>query len=776
MQGLGSPGRRRIGSELLLQVFPGLQFSYWGHSLLITDDQGRIGTGLTGLYEHDLRLLATYRLSVNGEEPRLDVLSAVHPHSSLGYYVCAPTPGRGEVDALGLSKDEQDREVVLELERFVGRGLHEDLQVTNFSQDPAELLIGWDVSIDFADLIEMRGGQRQQEAPVSSEWASVGAQIGELRFDYRHPQLSRGAILRFELQPTGPDIRDNRTAGHTPGGGFQWDGQRVTYRLLLAPRESRHFCLTISGVVDGQIQPTAFTCGGQEQATDASPTPHGRLANEATRLRTPHPIVQRAWDRAVLDLDALALGDGEHPAERMVPSAGIPLYGTLFGRDTLTVGLQSLMASPSLAEGAIRLLSRHLGTREDDFYDEEPGRVPQQVRDDPLAILGLTPWQNDYGDYAAPCDFLILLGAHHLAVGNAELTRELLDPALHVLGWLQERADRDGDGFLEYQTRSPRGQRHQGWKDAGNAVVDAQGRQVEPPVAPCEIQGYWYAAQLLMAEVFLALGMPARAFELFRSAQDLQQRFNESFWMPEEQYVAFGLDAEKRQIRSVVSNPAHCLATGIVSTEHAPAVVRRLLAPDLFSGWGIRTLSADHPAFNPLKYHLGTVWPVENATAAFGMKRYGFASECNRLAEAIFDAAALFEHVRLPECFGGFARDERHAHPGIYPDACAPQAWSASAVFWLVQAMLGLWAYAPLKALIVDPELPEWLPELTLLDVHIAEARVSLQFKRDAGGHTDYRILEQEGTLHVLRQPVPNASVSPLHRLRDLVESLLPGH
>jgi glycogen debranching enzyme len=551
------------------------------------------------------------------------------------------------------------------------------------------------------------------------------------------------------------------------GGGFDWDGQRLGTVLQLAPQESRRLHLNVAPIVDGDVQEPLG------QGERGGPT----WPRRATRLETPNATVASCWRTAVDDLAGLALGDGSSDAERAVPAAGLPLYGTLFGRDALTTSLQALLATPELAEGALRLLAGHLGNKDDDFYDEQPGRVPQQVRDDPLALLGLTPWRHDYGDYAAPCAFLMLLGAHHVAVGDADFTRELLEPARRVMGWLEERADLDGDGFLEYRTRSPKGQRNQGWKDSGNGVVDERGRQVEPPIAACEIQGYWYAAKQLMAEVFLALGEPSVALGLYGQAADLKRRFNRRFWMDAERFVAFGLDAEKRPIRSIVSNPGHCLATGIVDGAHAPDVVRRLMAPDMFSGWGVRTLSADNPAYNPFKYHLGSVWPSENATIAFGMKRYGFDEECNRLCRALFDAAALFEHHRLPETFGGHPRDADHPHPGLYPDACAPQAWSASAMFWLVQAMLGLWTYAPLNVVVVEPALPDWLPELTLRDLRIKDARVSIRFERDRGGRTDFRVLDRRGSVRVVRQPPPEAiGAGPATRLRELVESLLPGH
>jgi len=738
------------------------------HSLLATDRSGAIdGDGLQGLFEHDARLLSRWRLLVHGRPPRLVANSAVHPHSTLAYYV-APLDREADpgTDALGLPWEEHDRELVLHVRRFVGRGMHEHVDLVNYGMRDSRVEVAWGVAADFADIVEARGGVRQQQAPVSAAWQMSPLGQGELRLEYQHPQLSLGTRVTFSV------VAEGRPADASEVG-FEWDGTRVACNLALLPREKRQVCVVVAPVVEGEMREPLFGCGAFDSADSSKPA----WAESATRLETRNAVVQRAWDRAVIDFASLGLGDDEGPAMAATPAAGVPLYGTLFGRDALTASGQALLASPEVAESALRLLARHVGTRDDDFFDEQPGRVPQQVRSGPLARLGITPWRHDYGDYAAPCAFLVLLGAYHMVTGDLALVRELREPAERVLGWLEGRADIDGDGFLEYRTRSPKGQKHQGWKDAGNAVVDADGRQVDPPIAPCEIQGYWYAARLMMAEVFLALGEPSRAFDMYRKAADLKARFNEGFWLPQERFIAFGLDGQKRQIASIASNAAHCLATGIVDGAYAKDVVARMLAPDMFSGWGIRTLSADNPAYNPFKYHLGSVWPVENATAALGMKRYGFAAEASRVAGAMFHATTLFEHARLPETFGGLPRDAHHPHPGIYPDACAPQAWSATAVFWFVQAMLGLWTYAPLNALIIEPELPEWLPELTLRNLGVKDARLSIQFKRDRHGKTDYRVLGRSGTVRVLRQPAPeDVRAGPAIRVRELVESLLPGH
>lgn len=759
----------------LLRVFPNLVFAWHGRSLLVTNRAGAITEGVEGLYEHDLRLLSRLRLLVNGTPPRLDALSQVDAYSTLAYYVCAPAGERDEQGDGTASSEERDRQVSIRVARFVGQGLHADLEIANHGQSEAHLELALELAADFADLVFVRSGKREQCAPVASQWQENPDGNSALRFTYQRAELHRGVIVRLTPSPGRPGQPASALPAATSSP--HWDGERLTWTLTLSSQEERAFCLTVAPVVNDVTLRPIFGC----DAFDTTPTVTDRAARRwfaaATRLETPNPTVQQAWDRAVADLASLALGMGKTDAELIVPAAGIPLYQALFGRDALTTAGQSLIFSPVLATGALRLLGRHLGTKNDPRYDEEPGRVPQQIRDDPLALLGKAPYLHYYGDYAAPCAYLVLVGAHHLVVGDKNLTREFLEPASHVLDWLEGPADLDGDGFLEYCSQAPDGQKNQGWKDSGNGVLHADGRLVEPPIAPCEIQGYWYAAKLLMAEVFFALGHRSRALELIRSAADLKRRFAERFWMPEERYIAFALDSEKRQVKSIVSNAAHCLATGIVERDHAADVVRRLMAPDMFSGWGIRTLSSDHPSFNPFSYHLGSVWPVENATAAFGMKRYGFGNEVCALAKGIFDTAALFEQTRLPETFGGWPRGARHPHPGIYPDACAPQAWSASAVAWLIQAMLGLWTYAPLRAVITDPDLPEWLPELTLRGLRVSDARVTIHFKRDASGHTDYHVIEREGRLHVLRQPSPGAlDVGLGTRLHDLVESLLPGH
>ncbi len=306
--------------------------------------------------------------------------------------------------------------------------------------------------------------------------------------------------------------------------------------------------------------------------------------------------------------------------------------------------------------------------------------------------------------------------------------------------------------------------------------MDGEGRFVEPPIATCEEQAYVYQAKYAFAETLWQLGNKDEAKRLFGEAQDLKDRFNEAFWMEDEGFYAVGLDASHNQIKAITSNPGHCLACRIVPEERARRVADRLLAPDLFSGWGVRTLSAENAAYNPYSYHRGSVWPVEHGTFALAFMRYGLWGHLHRLARAQFESAALFDHFRLPEVFGGHERNEEQPFPAFYPQANSPQAWSASAVFCFVQAMLGLYPYAPLRLLVADPHLPEWLPELTVRDLRVGPAKATIRFYRKSDGTSSYHVEGVEGTLHVVRQPSPwSLTATTGERLSDALASLLPG-
>ena len=375
----------------------------------------------------------------------------------------------------------------------------------------------------------------------------------------------------------------------------------------------------------------------------------------------------------------------------------------------------------------------------DDYRDAEPGKILHEIRYGELAHFKLIPHTPYYGTADATPLYLITLHSAWRATGDRGLLERHLGTAEGCLSWIDKYGDRDGDGFQEYQTRSPVGYENMGWKDSGDAVVYPDGSLVKGPKALCELQGYVYAAWLGMAELFDELGKHDRARELRAKAADLFKRFNDIFWDDDFGFYAFALDGDKRKVLSVASNPGHCLLTGIVPPKRAAKVVERLMAPDMWTRWGIRTLSSQHPAFNPYNYQTGSVWPHDNALIALGFKRYGFGTEAARIARAISEAGSHFLFNQLPELYTSTERIEA-AFPVQYLGANVPQAWAAGSVFALLRAMLGFMPDASRGKLYVDPELPAWLPDLTVLDLRLDRHKFDIRFWRE-GEQTRFEVL-----------------------------------
>jgi glycogen debranching enzyme len=372
--------------------------------------------------------------------------------------------------------------------------------------------------------------------------------------------------------------------------------------------------------------------------------------------------------------------------------------------------------------------------------------------------------------------FPYVLGLLWECTGDRELVAPLIEPALKALRWHDTGGDLNGDGFSEYLSRSQKGVQNQGWKDSGDAIVYEDGSQVKPPIAPCEEQGYLYASKIRMAELLSWFDREDEARALFRQASELRKRFNEAFWMRDQGFFALGLDGQRRQIRAISSNPGHLLGSGIVDDSLARQTADRLMQHDLFSGWGVRTLSTKNPAYDPFSYQRGSVWPVENGMFVVGFERWGFYDHMERLARSLFESAGLFEHYRLPEVFSGHARDAAHPFPALYLKANWPQAWSAASVFYMVSGLTGVHPYAPLNALFVDPHLPEWLPELTVTNLHVGESAATIRFRRNPDGKSDFDVREVRGDLKIIRQSQPWLALSRSgghlkDTLHDLVES-----
>jgi glycogen debranching enzyme len=446
-------------------------------------------------------------------------------------------------------------------------------------------------------------------------------------------------------------------------------------------------------------------------------------------------------------MGALRLHDYDRGPDVWLAAAGVPWFVAIFGRDSLIASLQNMIVHAGFARGALGKLAELQATAMDDDRDAEPGKIPHELRAGELAHFRLIPHTPYYGTADATPLYLIVLHEAWRWLGDDTLLRTHRDTALRCLEWIDRHGDVDGDGFQEYRTRSAKGYENMGWKDAGDAVVYPDGKPVSQPKALCELQGYVFDAWMRMAEVFDALGEPARAAELRTKARALRAAFEAAFWREDLGFYAFGLDPDKRPIPTIASNAGHCLWSGIASAEHAARVVPRFFEPDLWSGWGIRTLSAVNPAYNPFSYQRGSVWPHDNGIIALGFRRYGFAAEAARVARDISEAASYFVSYRLPELYAGIER-QPGTFPVLYPQANVPQAWAAGSVFHLLQAILGLRADAPAGRLYVAPELPRWLPDVSLHGLAVGRARVDLRFWREAE-RSRWDVDVREGTIDV---------------------------
>ena len=715
-------------------------FTYGGRSLLVTALDGRVGDrGLEGFYADETRLLCRFDLSADGVPLAPVAASPVGGPRFLAYAEIPELPCVPQAT------------VYATVAHAVDEGMRTEIQLENYHvRAAARFDLAIHLAADFADIIEVKEGRRQQHGAVETDWDEAAQ---ALTFRYGHPELDQAVVVRVERSPA----------------PMQYQDGALVVALELSPHQPVELHLAVEPIFAGTRRPAP------RGVFAAPPTPLARvrhqLRTEAPCLSTSNATVAQAWQTAIADLASLPLGLEPGPS---APIAGLPLYQQFFGRDTLTIGWQALLAMPMMLRDTLRLNAVWQGTVIDDWRDEEPGKMIHQARWGPLALLGIDPFRRYYGDYATPPDFLIMLGQYLAWSNDLATVRELLPAARKAIDWLDRYGDLDGDGFLEYVTRSAKGVANQGWKDSHDAIVDEQGEIVLPPIATSELQAYWYAGLEQAAFAFLVAGDVGYALELLAKARALKRRFDRTFWMDEEGFYALGLGPDKRPLRSIASNTGHLLATGIVPQEKASRVAYRLMEPDLFSGWGIRTLSSAHPAYNPFSYHLGSVWPVENGTFAFGLARYGRFAELHRLAEGLFAATELFVGHRLPETMGGLPRDPRHPHPGIYPESNAPQGWSASMIILVIQALLGMRPVAPLGLLLIDPHLPAWLPDLRLDGVRVGSARVDLTFARSENGTTRWRVLRREGRIRVLRQPVPQGSgSSPGGRATALLASLV---
>lgn len=742
-------------------------------TVLITDLDGIIrGRADTGLYVHETRMLSRLEYQIDGRAPECVASSNIEQHSWMGYYIATP-PGyhQSERDrGSGHMSPVSEQSLELRVSRRVEDGIHEELTLTNYSDLRTSFRFGLRAEGDFtaygaADSGPPGGGK------ATTEWDGTTLRISYRAHRTYKQQDNEGSasIARsLELRVSSP-------------GAPAWEGGELIFDVTLFPHERWHACVDFLPTIEGRRYELSGRCGSGADDSSALETATSRFLSAATTFVAPHHNnlahhVCATLDQGKADLAALRLNYDDNREKGWTVAAGLPLYLALFGRDTLTAAWQAAMVSPDLMLGTLERLAALQGKEHNDWRDEAPGRMLHEAHTGPLEILQFNPRQRYYGSVTTSAFYPVVVAELWHWTGDKALVAPYIEPAVRALEWLDRESDIDGDGFYEYLTRSRNGVKHQAWKDSENAMVAEDGSAVEPPIATCEEQGFVYAAKQLFAEVLWWFDRKDEAKRLYREASALKERFNETFWLEDQSFIAMGVGPDKRPIRSRGSNPGHCMATGIVDRSLVQTVADGLLEEDLFSGWGVRTLSSRHPAYNPYSYHRGSVWPVEQGSFALGFNRYGLHEHLHTLAKAQFEAAMIFDFYRLPEVFSGHPRDADHPFPAFYPKSNSPQAWSASSVFLHLQSMLGLYPYAPLNLLIVDPHLPDWLPEIVLRSLRVGDATVDLHFYRGADGRSSYTVLDHQGPLHIIRQPSPwSLTAGPLERTIDLLQSLLPG-
>jgi glycogen debranching enzyme len=652
-----------------------------GNTFVVSDEHGDIEASLTdptGLFSFDTRYLSRWVLTINGE--RLTALST----DELEYFQTRFTlvPGTGTVYVNATQ--------TVTRERVMTNGFRERLEIQNHANEPAELTVRIDAACDFADLFEVKDAL-QKKGDLASRVDS-----GRLVLTYVRDTFARSTLI----------------SSSEPADSIDENG--MTFVIKVASHDIWRTDLDVTIARGEASDEPALSWMAARTRSNLKPD-LDRWITRAPRLECDWKPLKQAYDRSLIDLAALRfspLTAGRHT----LPAAGLPWFMAMFGRDSILTSLQAMPFTQELAATTLRELGTRRGIHVDNFRDEEPGRILHEMRYGELTAFEERPHSPYYGSADATPLYLVLLDEYERWTGDKKLVRELEQAARDALNWINEYADLQGNGYISYQRRvEATGLENQCWKDSWDSISYHDGTLPGFPRATCELQGYAYDAKMRAARLARDVWRdPDFADRLEREAADLKRRFNRDFWVEDGEYFAIALDFDGRQVDSLTSNNGHLLWSGIVDKSKAKAVVRNLMSERLFSGWGVRTLAEGEARYNPIGYHLGTIWPFDNSFIAWGLRRYGFDTEAATVAEAILEAAGYFEG-RLPEAFGGYRRKSKTDHPVPYPTACSPQAWSTGAPLLLLATMLGLQPVG--DQLVVDPALPSVIDSVQLLDI-----------------------------------------------------------
>ena len=677
-----------------------------GRTFFVSDRSGNLmppGAPHVGLFREDTRYLSQMELLVNGHPPVVLSANTEGAYASrIELTVKGSLPGEG-LD-IPINTVFAHREQILEKEGFA-----DTLQFQNFHSERAHLSVEIAYAADFMDIFQVRGIIRGKS----------GRYFEPLTTD-----------TQMTLVYEGLDNRVRTTALSFDPKPASINGSRVRWELDLEPRSRAQITATIvTNTHARHLLPPSLTPSPaappwlrkNEKLEDHEQRLQQGLnawERECTQFRSSHEIFNAMLNTSVLDFYALQIPEGHHKAI----AAGVPWFAALFGRDSLISSFQTLALNPTLARGTLRSLAERQGRTTGTDNDEQPGKILHELRSGEMTATGEVAFGQNYGSVDATPLFIILLSEYFQWTGDRELLEEMQPHLSAALGWLTEWGDMDGDGLIEYKRNTDKGLLNQGWKDSGDAMAHADGTLAQAPIALVEVQGYAADAFRRAAMLVRLLGDPDQADRLTAHANELMRKLEESFWLPRNAYYAMALDGDKRPLAVASSNPGHLLFTQTISYERACTVVGQLLSPDLFSGWGIRTLSQEEQTYNPMSYHRGSVWPHDNSLIAFGMVRYGFREEAASLLSALFGASLHFRDYRLPELFCGNQR-RHNDEPVQYPVSCSPQAWASGTPLLILIALLGLCPDAANRELkIVNPRLPDFLTEIEVRNLRIGKS------------------------------------------------------
>lgn len=716
---------------------------------LITDLLGNISgfddddaNSSLGLFCQDTRFLSRLELQIEQQAP---ILLSSDAQSGFALTALCANPHIGDripAEMVGIQRD-----IVL------NGGLFEELTLTNYSTQPVRFELSLSFNADFVDLFEIRGRQRPQRGQVM--WSSANERNGSVLTRGRghssngnHAEgSSAGPValtktLTLAYQGMDRSLRESKIE-------FCWqqphkiEGTTAIWHLHLDSHTPYRLGYRLQPLIDGSAASTVNLPMTLAQARSSETMEEQHWQHRITCIRSDSRSFNRLIEQAEQDIYLLRQTFGI----RQALSAGVPWFSTLFGRDSIIAAYQTLILDPTIARETLEILADYQGTTVDDWRDEEPGKILHELRLGEMARCDEIPHTPYYGTVDATPLWLILYADYFDWTHDRPTLTRLWDNALAAMNWMDRNMD--ATGYLRYERRSPEGLVNQGWKDSDDCIVDEDGQLASTPIALCEAQAYAYGAKVRLSSMARLQQRPDLAEQWQTEAKALKQRFNQDFWMPDAGYYALALDGEGRQIKSITSNPGHCLSMGIVPEDRIQSVAERLQAPDMFSGWGIRTLSSQSPAYNPMGYHIGSVWPHDNGLIAMGLRSLGFTDQSLEIAQGIIDMIAEQPWHRPPELFCGYDRIPNQ-RPIRYPVACSPQAWASGTLFQFLQIMGNLVPHAPEnEVLISTPKLPQFINQLSLHHLQIGNTILDLEFER-SGDATACRVVKKRGNLRVV--------------------------